>query len=684
MKKLSILLLALLSVISIQAQLDRTSAPKAGVATKLNLGEYTKFELKNGLKVIVVENHKLPVVSYTLSLDIDPIYEGDKAGYIGFAGDLLGTGTTTLSKDQIDEKIDFIGASISTSGNGIYASSLKKHSEETLALMTDILYNPSFPEEELDKMVKQTLTGIKSDKDNPKSISRNVSQALMFGKETAYGEGTSEETIENITIEDCKNYYDTYFRPNVAYLVIIGDITVKEAKKIAKKNFAKWEAKEVPTHAFVEPKSIDKSVYAIAHKDASTQSTISVSYPIDLKPGTPDALKVSVMNSILGGGSFSARLFQNLREDKAWTYGAYSSVSSDEHLGTFKASSNVRGTITDSAFVEIAYEMNRMIDEQVSEETLQLVKNSTAGSFGRALESASTIASFAVNIDKYNLPADYYETYMERLEAITVDDIQAMAAKYLKPDNAVYLAVGDVSVTKPLMVKLANGAEVTEYDYYANKVVRSGVPVGLTAEKVVANHIKSIGGEEILATVNDVAVHATLAVQGMELSMNTYQKAPNKICVETKMGENLLSKQVYNGSVGKMTAQGQEQVLEGKMLETMKYQAILFPELSYTEQGYTLEITGVDKVDGNDAYKVIVTNPIENATTMYFDAKTGLKVKEVSVSEMGSSTTTFGEYKEFEGIKYPTKLTQSMGPQMIDVNITEVIINKGIEDKVFE
>ena len=469
MKKLSLLIFLALSALVVNAQLDRSKAPQAGPATKLELGEVTKFELKNGLKVIVVENHKLPTVSYSLSLDLDPIYEGDKAGYTGFAGDLMRTGTANRSKAQLDEEIDFIGAYLRTSSRGVRAGSLKKHSPKLLELMTDVLYNPSFPQEELDKLVKQSLTGIKSQKDDPKTISRNIASALMFGKESAYGEFTSESTIENITVDDCKNYYNTYFAPNVAYLVIVGDVTPKEAKKTAKKYFSKWERKEVPTHEFVKPAGFEEPVYAMANKDGSTQSYITVSYPIDLKPGTPDALKAAVMNRVLGGGGFSSRLFQNLREDKAWTYGAYSSLGTDEHMATFKAYSEVRGTITDSAFVEVHKEMERIIDENVKEEDLQLIKNAMAGSFGRALEDPATLARFAVNIDKYGLPADFYETYPERLEAITAADVKEAAKKFIKPDNALYLAVGDIAVVEPLMEKIANGKEVTEYDFYAEK-----------------------------------------------------------------------------------------------------------------------------------------------------------------------------------------------------------------------
>ena len=184
--------------------------------------------------------------------------------------------------------------------------------------------------------------------------------------------------------------------------------------------------------SFKKPAELDKPMFAMSNKDGAPQSYISISYPVDLKPGADDYIKARVMNQIFGGHGFSGRLMKNLREDKAWTYGAYSSLNADEHMGYFRMASNVRGSITDSAFVETQMEMDRLINEDVDEDDLTLVKNAMAGSFGRSLEDPSTLARFALNIDKYGLPVDYYETYMERLAAVTVNDVKEMAKKYFK------------------------------------------------------------------------------------------------------------------------------------------------------------------------------------------------------------------------------------------------------------
>lgn len=684
MKKSIIFLFALLLAFNINAQLDRSTPPKPGPAPKVNIGQAKSFELKNGLKVFVVENHKVAKVSYTLSLDLDPIVEGQKAGYSSIAGDLMRTGTTKRSKAEIDEAVDFIGATLNTSSSGIQASALTKHADELLDLMTDVLYNPSFPNEELEKTQKQMLTGLKSQKDDPKAISSNIKSILRYGKDHPYGEILTEESVKAITVDDLKNYYQTYFRPNVAYLVIVGDITLKQAKRQAKKYFAQWEAKDVPSFTYENPKGFDSPKVVVANKDGSTQSTISLSYNIDLKPGHPDAIKARVMNQVLGGGSFSARLFQNLREDKGFTYGAYSSLSSDELVGSFSAGANVRTSVTDSAFTEIIYEMKRMRDELVSEEDLQLVKNSLTGSFSRALEDPATVARFALSIEKYNLPEDYYETYLEKLNAVTPVDVKAMAEKYITPENSLILAVGDVPNMKASLSKFAKDGKVDIYDFYGNIVKAMPLPADLTAEKVVAKYIDAIGGSEAVNAVNDYVMEGSMSVQGMPLNMKIFSRRPNHQCVETYMQGNLISKQVFNGKAGKVISPMGEQNIEGEMLENMKTESMLFPETKFAELGYKLELLGADNVDGQDVVKIKIVSPSGKEQTVFFNRSTGLKVKEVSTSPQGTMASTFTEYAEVNGVKFPKKMNQKVGPQSFDITFETIKVNEGIDANIFD
>ena len=266
MKKIISILCVLTLIFSVSGQkLDRSIVPSPGPAPEINLGEIESFTLENGLKVFVVENHKLPKVSYSLQLNIDPIMEGDMAGYITMAGDLIGRGTKTRTKQEIDAEIDFIGASLSTFSSGAFGSSLKKHQEKLLTLMSDAVMNADFKQEELDKIKKQMISGLASEKDSPDAIASKVASILLYGKDHPYGEYSSEESIENVTLSKCKEYYTTYFRPNVSYMAVVGDITLEEAKKNVEKYFGEWKKGKVPSYEYKTPKSPSKTQVAFVH-----------------------------------------------------------------------------------------------------------------------------------------------------------------------------------------------------------------------------------------------------------------------------------------------------------------------------------------------------------------------------------------------------------------------------------
>ncbi|HCM77738.1 MAG TPA: peptidase M16, partial [Cytophagales bacterium] len=232
MRKIATICFVLGLLSSALAQVDRSKAPSPAPAREIKIGVYQSFMLKNGLQVFVVENHKLPRLQFSIQLKHDPIFEGNKAGYVSIAGNLIGTGTTTRTKAQLDEEVDFIGASLSTGAYSLYASSLSKHTDKLLELMTDVLYNPSFEQSELDKLKTQTISGITAGKDDPNTIASNVRGVLVYGKDHPYGEIATEESVKSISVEDCQQYFKTYFKPNNAYLVMVGDITLKRAKKI--------------------------------------------------------------------------------------------------------------------------------------------------------------------------------------------------------------------------------------------------------------------------------------------------------------------------------------------------------------------------------------------------------------------------------------------------------------------
>jgi predicted Zn-dependent peptidase len=684
MKKIVYSIFIILLSLTVNAQLDRSIRPAAGPAPKIQLGDYKLFTLDNGLKVIVVENHKIPKINYQLTLDIDPVLEGDEAGYVSMTGDLLRAGTTSKTKAQIDEAIDFIGASLNTYSTGISGSVLTKFSPELLGVMTDILYHSTFPAEELEKLKKQSISSIQASKNDAKTIANHIQSSVMFGNKHPYGETVSEKTIENITLDQCRNYYKTYFRPNAAYLIIVGDITSKEAEAQARKYFGKWEKGVVPAHSYHFPEVNQSPRVVIGNRDGAVQSVIMVSHPLDFKPGNPDAIKASVMNAVLGGGSLSSYINANLREKHAYTYGGYSSLIPDKLVGSFRASAEVKGAATDSAMTQLLFEINRLINEPVSNEMLQQVKNAMNGSFARSLENPSTIAQFALNIEKYKLPKDYYATYLEKLSKVTAADVQAMAKKYLKPENANIIAVGNADMLQKTMARFSKDGKVEQLDFYGNPVQAMEAPSNLTGMDVVAKYVEAIGGRDKLAKMNDVSMKMGMSMQGMNIEIVNRQKAPNKLSVETSMGGNVLSKQVCNGVKAVVKSQMGNQEITGPALQDMLAQATLNAELYLEKMGITAELKGAEDVDGQPAWKVQMNMPSGKNTVDFYDQKSGLKVKSVAQQGQVSVTTLYSDYRNVDGILFPFKIKQSAGPQSFDIAVSSVEVNKGIDDSVFE
>ncbi|KAF0195289.1 MAG: processing peptidase [Bacteroidetes bacterium] len=663
--------------------LDRSIKPLPGPAPVINIGKYESFELENGLKVFVVENKKIPRVSYSLIIDYTPVPEGELSGLADITGQMLRKGTTNLPKDQLDEEVDFIGASLSTSATGLYASALKKHNSRLLELMADVLMNPAFQDVELDKIKTQTISGLEASKNEPSHISELVGKQLVFGTTHPYGESMSEKSVSNITIDQCKAFYQGFFRPQIAYMAIVGDISVSEAKALITKYFSRWEKKDVPELVFPMPELPQNNVVALVDRPDAVQTTLSIGYPIDYKPGNPDIIKARVTNTILGGGTF--RLYNNLREDKAYTYGAYSRLSADKLAGQFSVSTEIRNSVTDSAINEVMFEMKRIREEMVPQPELDLVKNYLSGAFALSLEEPQTVANFAINTARYGLPSDYYMNYLKNLASVTAADVKEMAVKYIKPDNAYILAVGKASEIAGKLERFTGGKPIRYFDfegkeYDPNKKVKPA-PASLTAADVNKAYINAIGGEKAMLKIKDITMMASTSMQGMTIGIDIFRKAPDRYMMKIGAGDMVFQQMGYDGTTAKMISPmgGENKTLEGKEFEDMKFEAILNPELQYDKLGIVLKLEGIEEINGVETYRVLITYPGGKETTRFFDTRSGLLLRESG--DQGISE--FADYREVNGVKFPFMISQQMGPQTMKLSVLSIKVNTKLKDELF-
>ena len=682
MKKSILILSSLLLTVIMQGQI--IPQPKPGVAPTIKIGKPQTFELKNGLKVMVVENHKLPRVAFSLTLDNNPYTEADKKGVSEMTSALLGSGTTSISKTAFNEEVDFLGANINFSSNGASASTLSKYSGRVLELMADGALNPNFTQEEFDKEKTKGIEGLKANEKSVSAVARRVVDVLAFGKDHPSGEFVSENTLKNVTLEDVKLNYNTYFVPSNAYLIIVGDVKFKETKKMVEKFFSSWKKATAPSISYTDPKDVLYTQINFIDMPNAVQSEVAVVNMSNLKMTDPDYFAVLIANQILGG-DFNSYINMNLREVHAWTYGARSSISGDKRVATFNTATQVRNAVTDSTVVEIMKEYKKIRTEKVTEDMLASVKAGYIGRFVMQIEKPQTVAGYALRIQTQGLPTDFYENYIKNISAVTAEDVLRVANKYFLMDNSRIVIVGKASEVAPGLEKLK--IPVYYFDKYGNSTAKpefkKPVPAGVSAKSVIDNYIKAIGGEKAALAVKTIVMNGTTTIPQAPspLSFTSKIDAKGKLMVELAMGTMSLMKQVLNDKGGYVMQQGQRQNIEGDMLVQMKASAVPFEELSLSKkQGLTVE--SIESINGKDAYAIK-----NGKTILFYDVTSGLKLAESKIMEQGgksiTQTTNYGDYKEVKGVKVPFNIIQNVGFEL-DIKMSDVKINEGVSDADFQ
>jgi zinc protease len=686
MKKYLYIAASLLLTITMQAQ-DRPM-PKQGPAPSINIKKPVTFVLENGLKVLVVENNKLPRVSFNLTLDNTPFAEGSKKGVTDLVSAMIGNATESISKDKFNEEIDFLGANINFYESGASANGLSRYSARILELLADGALNPLFTQEDFDAERAKLIEGLKSDEKSASAIAGRVQNVLTYGKEHYNGEFTSEETLKNVTLQDVINHYNTYFVPANAYLVVIGDVKTKDVKKKVEQLFGAnvWKTASAPNLTYNDPKDLQYSQINFVDVPNAVQSEIALINLSKLKMTDKDYFAAILANQILGGGG-EGRLFLNLREKHGWTYGSYSNLGASKYISKFSSTASVRNAVTDSAVVEIFNELRKIRTDLVSEEDLKNAKAKYIGNFVMQIEKPATIARYALNIKTLGLPEDFYENYVKNINAVTPEDVRNAANKYFLADNTRVVIVGKAADVLPGLEALSAKEKmpIFYFDKYGSKadkpVVKKDIPAGVTAQSVVKNYIDAIGGEKALKAVKTVLVTAKGTIQGRSLDMVSKFSNKGMSTSDISMGGMSMMKQVIGDKTGYQSVQGQKKTIEGEELVKEKKDAVPFVELSFLADK-TIVLSGIESLNGQDAYAVQV------GTTKYFyDVKTGFRVATENESGEGAQKrkvmTYYADYVEVKGVKFPYKTTMDVG-MPLEFITQDVKINEGVTDKDFE
>lgn len=681
-----------LMVFGAQAQIDRTTAPKPGPPPEIRLGQPQTFELKNGLKVLVVADRKLPRVSIQLTLDNPPVMEGEKAGTANLTASLLGNGSRNIPKDAYIEEVDFMGASINFGAQSASARSLAKYFPRVLELLADAAINPHFSGEDFETEKTRLLTFIQTQEKDVAAVADRLQDALAYGTQHPYGEFITQESVSAVTLADVQQFYRDNFVPANAYLVVIGDVDFQEVEQLVTKYFTPWTRAVPPSYTYSRPPDVQYPQINFVDMPNAVQSEIRAIQLADLKMSDPDYLASILANRIFGGG-FQGRLNRNIREDKGYAYYAYSSLGNDKYApAAFTALTSVRNSVTDSAVVQILKELDSIVLPTISREELDNAKAEYTGSFVMALEKPETIARYALNIETENLPADFYATYLERLNAVGLEAVQKAAEKYFHPGKTRIVIAGKGSEVIPGLEKISYKGKtipIRYFDKQAREVEKpegnAPLPAGTTLQSVIEGYFEAIGGRETIDAVETLSLVYTGTAMGSEIRM-VELRTPDKFAQHTYMNDALMMGVIANGEEFFMKQAGNKMPLPPAMQQDLKKVMGTFPEKQILSDPGA-QLAGIEKVGGKDAYRINVPGDVVQASYFY-DVDTGLKLKEaVAVSINGQTNTQevlYTDYRKIEGISFPGKRTGNIGPELVESQLLEVKINEGVTDSDFE
>jgi zinc protease len=433
-------------------------APVNKKLLKVNLPKAQEATLANGLRVVVLESHKVP----TFNMQMVVLSGGlsDAADYHGLASFTAATvrdGTSRRSSKDIAEQIDALGGTL-TSNSGlssltstVAASGLIESLDQTLDIFADVIRNPTFPAGEVEKYKARTLAQLQFQRSNPQFLAQEQFSRAIYGEHPAGFISPPISSIKKMSSKDLADFHSTYYRPNNAILSIVGDLSLKEVLPKIEKAFGDWQRAEVPATTVPPAPSQASSRIFLIDRPGSVQTVLQLGN-LGIERTNPDYFSLLLADRILGGGP-AARLFLNLREDKGYTYGAYSGFTGSKFRGTWLSSSEVRTDVTEGAMKEFMYELKRLRDEKVSALELENAKRAIVGNFALSLEQPQSLLQNIITQKIYDLPADYWDTYPQRVAAVTADDIQKVAQTYIDLDHLQIVAVGDASKTRAILAK---------------------------------------------------------------------------------------------------------------------------------------------------------------------------------------------------------------------------------------
>lgn len=686
-KTFSILLLLLAFSNTYLYSIDPLPKPEPKPAKDFVFPEFKTIVLSNGIKVFLISDKEQPVIELRMLLSGGSNLDGAKTGLADITTGLMTKGAGKRNALEIAQTLDGIGASVNVTAGQDYiiasGSSLKKHFNTMFDVFSDVVLNPKFPKDEFDKLIEQSLAGVKMRKSNSGQLSRLLGAIAVYGKDHPYGKVSTEQSLKSITVDDCKKYYQSTFMPNNLTLAVIGDFDEKELIKSLEGKFKNWKNSTRPNMDLPDPKPLPKGVYFIP-RTGSKQSSVTVT-ALTVPRNHSDHLALRLTSAVLGGG-FGSKLFRTLREKYSFTYSPFASQTGNKFANRFTAGSEVKLDKTDSSITVIMEQVKALYEpDGLTDDELKRIKNNVIGNYQMAFESSDFVASLIQNSEFYGESMDVVKTYTTRMNNLTTFDIAKVSEKYLRTDK-LYITI----VTTPEMKEeLAKWGQVYEYtlDLESEEDIARATPVNITAEELIQKYTNAMGGADKINGIETMKIEARgkFKVQGQTFDAKATQitKFPDK---EYKsIVTPVFQQESWCNGTRAWAKQGAEQIeLTGSEFEDIKknIKSELFELTKAIANKYKLELIG--EKDGLIKLKVTDSDGVK--ATYHFDKATFLikKIEATQDSPQGpiEIVSTYSQYEIISGIKYPMRVEVSTPFYQLELD-NVVFFNIPVDDSTF-
>jgi predicted Zn-dependent peptidase len=670
-------------------QLDPSKKPAPGPVPKAVFPPFTETTLKNGVRVIIVEDHKQPMVYLRTAIMSGSASDGRYQGAANAVAALLDAGTTSRTKEEIARKLDFYGASVGAAadadGLDVFTSSMKKDLANVLPLFADVILNASFPAAEVDQYINEQISGLTAEKKNSAWPGRMLGRKLIYG-EHPYGAIPSEETFKSLSSELLNTWHDNNFVANNAIIAVVGDIKKAEVVPMLEKYFGSWKKGTVTEPVFPALKPISGTPIYLINRPGSVQSTVRLQQ-LGLKRNDANYDQAGFLAAIFAGNGsigFQNRLFQNIREKHAYTYTPGGSLTASIDPGVIVAVAEVRNAVTDSALEQMLYEYRRLSNEPVNTDELTAAKSIVVGNYLMSLADPGMTAQRAIEIAKYNLPKNYFTTLASRINGMSAAELQKVGRMVYPPNDVAIIVTGDAAQIKDKLTRFGN---VQVYDLNLEPMkAQSYAPADKSLDQVI-QLVKDRIGASVMGALTSRQMKGKITIDagpGQIISgdYTATASAPNNQLehIVVPAYGNMVIEQGTNGTIAWM-AQPQYAQMEEPM-KAMYIEGNLFnEELHLTDMGRKTQLLGTKDFNGTKVYVLEVTAPSGSSKNLYVDPS-GLIVGRQEIGEGGENIVTLSDFRNIEGVMYPFKI-QSVGAQNVTIELTEIKHNVDVSGLQF-